>query len=77
MLQSLSRGYYPRTVLAASDVPPPAGSPALLYDRPLLDQKPTAYVCRDFVCRLPVNDAVLMLDQLSGESGQAQANMNE
>jgi uncharacterized protein len=77
MLQSLSRGYYPRTVLAASEVPPPAGSPALLYDRPLLDQKPTAYVCRDFVCRLPVNDAVLMLDQLSGESGQAQANMNE
>jgi hypothetical protein len=33
-------------------------------------------VCRDFVCRLPVNDAILMLDQLSGESGQAQVNEN-
>ncbi len=26
----------------------------LLADRPLIDGKPTAYVCRDFVCRLPV-----------------------
>ena len=29
---------------------------ALLADRPLRDGRPTAYVCRGFVCRLPVTD---------------------
>ena len=27
---------------------------ALLADRPLINDQPTAYVCRQFVCRLPV-----------------------
>lgn len=28
----------------------------LLADRPMVDDRPTAYVCRDFVCSLPVTD---------------------
>ena len=27
---------------------------ALLADRPLIEGRPTAYVCRHFVCQLPV-----------------------
>jgi uncharacterized protein YyaL (SSP411 family) len=29
----------------------------LLEDRPQLKGQPTAYVCRNFACRLPVTDA--------------------
>ena len=42
-------------VVAEAKFPPPEGVPALLVDRPMLDGKPTAYVCHGFVCRLPVN----------------------
>jgi uncharacterized protein YyaL (SSP411 family) len=64
LLQALWRGYHPRLVLAASPYPPAEGSPALLKDRPLLNGKPAAYVCQGFVCRQPVNDPELMLEQL-------------
>ena len=30
---------------------------ALLADRPMINDQPTAYVCRHFVCRIPVNSA--------------------
>ena len=68
LLQALRRGFFPNLVLAASSYPPPDGSPALLNDRPLLDSKPTAYVCQGFVCLLPVNDPEQMLAQLSLQS---------
>jgi uncharacterized protein YyaL (SSP411 family) len=64
LLLPLTRKYLPRLVLAASGYPPAAGSPALLDDRPLFNDKPTAYVCQDFVCRQPVNDPDAMLEQL-------------
>jgi uncharacterized protein len=41
---------------------------ALLADRPLLDGRPTAYVCRHFVCKLPVSSAAALTDQLVGGS---------
>ncbi len=63
-LQLLWRGYYPHVVVAAAPFPPPEGSPALLNDRSLLNSRPTAYVCRDFVCQKPVNDPQAMLAQL-------------
>jgi uncharacterized protein YyaL (SSP411 family) len=37
----------------------------LLHDRVPLDGRPTAYVCRDFVCSLPVTTADRLLDQLA------------
>jgi uncharacterized protein len=37
---------------------------ALLADRPLRDGRATAYVCRGFVCRLPVTSVEGLLDQL-------------
>ena len=37
---------------------------ALLADRPMINAPPTAYVCRHFVCRLPVTSADALADQL-------------
>ncbi len=64
LLNPLWAGYHPRIVMAASQFPPAAGSPALLNDRPMHDNRPTAYVCQGFVCRLPVTDPAAMLEQL-------------
>ena len=38
---------------------------ALLADRPLINNQPTAYVCRQFVCRLPVTTVEDLKDQLN------------
>ena len=58
-----SDGFRPNLVLAvAADS---AGSVVpLLADRPLIDGRPTAYLCRDFACRLPVTDPAALRDQL-------------
>jgi uncharacterized protein YyaL (SSP411 family) len=64
LLKPLLTGYHPRLILAASPYPPPPGTPALLNDRGLLNGKPTAYVCKDFVCQYPVNTPEEMLAQL-------------
>jgi uncharacterized protein len=64
LLKPMWREYHPRLVLAVSPYPPVQGSPVLLSDRPLLNGKPSAYVCQDFVCQLPVNDPELLMVQL-------------
>lgn len=66
LLKSIWKTYQPRMVMASSAYPPPPGSPVLLGDRPLLNGEPTGYVCQGFVCQQPVNDAMSMMDQLSG-----------
>jgi hypothetical protein len=57
MLQVLRETFQPNQVIAASDLPLPQGVPTLLHDRPMLDGKPTAYVCQGFVCKTPVTSA--------------------
>jgi uncharacterized protein YyaL (SSP411 family) len=37
----------------------------LLADRVLVEGKPTAYVCRGFVCDLPVTDAAALREKLT------------
>ncbi len=64
LLDPLWHAYYPRLLLAASSYPPVPGSPALLANRPLLNNVSTAYVCQAFVCQQPVNDPALMMEQL-------------
>ena len=56
----------PFQVLAAA-APEVAGTSeiALLHDRPMIEDRPTAYVCRDFVCALPVTTAERLVDQLT------------
>ena len=67
LLAEVRRGYRPRQVVAAAPFPPPEGSPALLHDRPMLNDAPTAYVCRGFVCQYPVTTPGEVQKQLMGE----------
>ncbi len=56
-LDRLWSSYRPRTLAAGSAYPPPEGSPALLQNRPVRENQPTAYVCYGFACRRPVTSA--------------------
>ncbi|MGC1378922.1 MAG: thioredoxin domain-containing protein [Anaerolineales bacterium] len=55
LLKALWKSYRPRQVAAISADPPESGAPALLRERPLLNNQPTAYICQGFVCLQPVN----------------------
>ncbi len=52
---SAQTGFDPNRVVALSPLPPPAEGPALLQGRPLLNERPTMYVCQDFTCQRPLN----------------------
>ncbi len=54
----------PSLVVGASPFPPSKRDPALLADRPMVDGKPTAYVCEGFFCKKPVTDAENFRKQL-------------
>jgi uncharacterized protein YyaL (SSP411 family) len=57
MLEPVWSTWRPFQVLAVA--PPDAVATSavpLLHERVALDGRPTAYVCRDFVCELPVTD---------------------
>ena len=54
-------GYRPNQVVAVAADPAPSAVP-LLHDRIAIDGRPSAYVCRGFVCRLPVTDPAALRD---------------
>ncbi len=56
--------YRPHLIAARSSVPAPPGSPPLLFERPMLNDLPTAYVCQNFVCNLPVTTPLDLRIQL-------------
>jgi uncharacterized protein YyaL (SSP411 family) len=59
------QGYRPnRLVVGAAAGSTAAGGLPLLADRPAIDGKPTAYVCRRYVCQLPVTDPAALAVQL-------------
>jgi uncharacterized protein YyaL (SSP411 family) len=60
-LPTLRKQYLPRTVVAAGD----AGGIALLQNRPMIDEKPTAYICENFTCKSPVTDPAAFEEQLN------------
>jgi uncharacterized protein len=68
LLNTLWKTFRPRQVTAISNYPPEPDAPALLKDRPLLNDLPTAYVCQGFVCLQPVNSPSEMESQLAGIS---------
>jgi hypothetical protein len=65
LLETVFRRYQPNRVVvgAAAAAPGAAGLP-LLADRGAVDGKPTAYVCRRYVCELPVTEPDALARQL-------------
>jgi len=51
-LPTLRKRYLPRAVFAGGS----GGDIALLQERPMVDGKPTVYVCENFACKQPVTD---------------------
>ncbi len=68
MLQVLRAKYRPDVVVAISAYPPPKDAPALLKDRPLVNGRPTVYVCEGFVCKQPATSAEELKSQLDAAS---------
>jgi len=56
MIGLIRSAYRPRVVVAASSYPPPTHAPPLLMNRPLLNHRPTVYVCEGFLCKQPVTE---------------------
>jgi uncharacterized protein YyaL (SSP411 family) len=67
LVKVLWSAHRPAAVVAQASLPLPSGAPPLLADRPLLNGQPTAYVCRGFICQLPVNDPEGLRAQLEPE----------
>ena len=63
LLAVVGGGYAPNRVVALRPAEGDTEVP-LLEDRTMLDGRPTAYVCRDFACRLPVTDPDALTEQL-------------
>jgi uncharacterized protein YyaL (SSP411 family) len=69
LLEVASAGYTPNRVVAASSSRDGPSAVPLLGDRIRLDGRPTAYVCRNFACRLPVTDPDALREQLTELAG--------
>jgi uncharacterized protein YyaL (SSP411 family) len=63
LAREVAAHYVPALVLAGGE-PGSSGGVALLYDRPMQHGRATAYVCRQFTCDAPVNDAASLGEQL-------------
>jgi uncharacterized protein YyaL (SSP411 family) len=55
LLDHLWSTYRPNIITALSGMPVKSNAPPLLKDRKLINNLPTAYVCKNFVCQYPVN----------------------
>ena len=64
LINTLWHNYQPRLVAAISSYPPDPAGPALLKDRTMRNNLPTAYVCQGFVCNEPVNNTQKLKEQL-------------
>jgi uncharacterized protein YyaL (SSP411 family) len=63
LLATAREGERPNLVVAVSADPASSAIP-LLADRTMIDRRPTAYVCRDFACRLPVTEPAALRGEL-------------
>ncbi|MFL5676077.1 MAG: thioredoxin domain-containing protein [Chloroflexota bacterium] len=68
LLGEVRRGFRPNQVVAVAADPAGSRMP-LLQDRIALDGRPTAYVCRNFACRLPVTDPAALREELAAAAG--------
>jgi uncharacterized protein YyaL (SSP411 family) len=72
LIKTLWQTYRPDILTAISAYPPDKETPALLSNRHLINDMPTAYVCRNFVCRYPVNSPSKLSEQLDSQQDQVQ-----
>lgn len=64
LLSVVRREWRPNTIVAASTIPIPQGSPALLENRLPIERQPTAYVCHHFICKQPITTPEGLAHQL-------------
>ncbi len=64
MIKIARAEYRPGLITAASSYPIQEDSPALLHDRPLINNQSTAYVCEGFVCKQPTTEIKILIEQL-------------
>ena len=65
LLRPVWAGWRPQQVLAVAPADRAATSEVpLLHDRVAIGDRPTAYVCRDFVCDLPVTNVAALVEQV-------------
>jgi hypothetical protein len=65
LLDTVFARYQPnRVVVGAAEGAPGAGGLPLLAERGTVKGRPTAYVCRHYVCQLPVTEPVALARQL-------------
>ena len=57
-LEGIGTKFRPNSITAASAYPPPKEAPKILMERPVIDGKVTAYVCENFICKLPIVGSV-------------------
>ena len=65
-LGPLAHAYRPRTIIATASYPLTVAFPALLAERTPLNGLPTVYICRGFICQLPLTrpeDLTAQLDE--------------
>ena len=74
LLEAVHSRFIPNKVVAgmASEDDPIADELALLEGRGLVGGRPTAYVCQNYACQLPVTDPAALLEQLgvAGSDGR-------
>jgi uncharacterized protein YyaL (SSP411 family) len=63
LLAEARAGFRPNQVVAAA-ADGAASVVPLLHERVAIAGRPSAYVCRDFACRLPVTDAAALRTEL-------------
>jgi uncharacterized protein YyaL (SSP411 family) len=68
LLRTVNGRYLANRVIVGADSEAAATTSGLplLEGRGMVDGKPTAYVCENYACQLPVTDAESLASQLSG-----------
>ncbi len=67
LVREVHRSYLPNRVFVGTNEDRDSGSDLpLLHERPQVGGRPTAYVCENYVCQLPVNDPAELAKQLVG-----------
>ena len=72
LLEVARTGFRPRQVVAvASEETAPRSAVPLLHDRSMVEGRPTAFICLNFACRLPVTEPEALRAQLDAPAGAA------